>query len=107
MRLGHGLEIVGLVGMGAHGVGERRIDRRAAEIRPDDGALRFAAESRDIAHGHLARRHARARNHRAEGVENAVLAGQHDRVGQRRVARRRHVASQAPGQIAFGRSNRR
>jgi hypothetical protein len=36
MRFGHGLEIIRLVGMGAHRIRQRRVDRRGAEICPHD-----------------------------------------------------------------------
>ena len=47
MRFGDRLEIVRLVGMGAHGVGEGGVDRGGAQIRGHDGGLIDAAEAAD------------------------------------------------------------
>ena len=94
MRLGDGLEIVGLVGMRTHRVRQRRVDRRGAEIGADDGSLGIAAERAHIFQRHLARLHARARNHRAERIENAVLAFAQHLLGQLLIPRSDHVAGE-------------
>ena len=44
MRLGDRLDIVGLIGMGAHGVGERGVDRRGEEVGTNHRGLRLAAK---------------------------------------------------------------
>ena len=49
MRLGHRLEVVGLVGVGEHAVGERGVDGGGAQIRGQHGRLRRAALRPDVA----------------------------------------------------------
>ncbi len=80
--------------MGAHGVGEGRVDRGGAQIRGHDGGLIDAAEAADIGRRHLAWPHASAGDHGAERVEDAVLAGQHDIRRKRPVACLDHVAGE-------------
>src|SRR5258708_1124376 len=53
MRLGDRLEIVRFVGMRAHRVGERGVDRRRAEAGPDHRGLFDAAEAPNIFQSHL------------------------------------------------------
>jgi len=92
MRLGDGLEIISLVGVSAHGVGKRRVDRRGAEIGADDRRLRVAAEGPYIFQCHDTRIHVRPRHHRAERIENAVLAFDHHLRRQFLIACGNHVA---------------
>lgn len=106
MRLGDGLEIVGLVGMGAHGVGQRCVDRRGPEIGPDEGGLRIAAEAADIFQRHDTGVHARARHHGTERIENAVLTCQHHLLGQLLIARSHHVPRQPFGDTRARRAHR-
>ena len=94
MGLGDRLEIIGLIGMGAHRVGKRRVDRRGAQIGADNRGLLGAAEPSHVDHGLDARMHPRTGNHRAEGVENAMLAFHEHRLRQRLIACRDHVACQ-------------
>ena len=102
MGLGDGLEVVGLVGVAEHAVGERRIDRSGPEVRRDDRGFLDAAQAAHIAQRHLARPHARARHHRAERVEDAVLALS-EHVGRKRAgARLDHVAREASGDVGAG-----
>lgn len=103
MRLGDRLDIVGLVGMGAHCVGERGVDRGGAEVGSDHRGLRLAAEPANILHRHDAGRHARARHHGAEGVENPVLARHRDDVRQRLIPGRGHVACEPRGDVSVRR----
>ncbi len=99
MGLGHRLEIVGLVRVGAHGVGERRVHRGGPEAGGDDPRLIGAAEGPDIGQRHLARPHPGARDHGGQGIEDPVLAGDQDLRGQVLPPGGRHVARETPGHV--------
>ena len=94
MRLGDGFEIVGLVGMGAHRIGQRRVDCCGPEVGADHGSLRVAAKRANVFQRHLARLHPRARHHRTERVENPVLAFAQHLFGQLLIACGDHVAGE-------------
>ena len=80
MRFRHRLEVVGLVGVRAHRVRQRPVDRRRAEIRRDDRGVRMSSLFTHKFQSGDPGRHARAGNHRAERVENMVFAFDEDGV---------------------------
>ncbi len=102
MSLCDRLEIVGLVGVRAHGVGERGIDRRRPEAGADHRRLRLAPEPLDILHCNQSRAQSRARDHRPERIQDVVLAFGRHGVRQRTVACFDHVARQLRGHAIRG-----
>jgi hypothetical protein len=70
--------IIGLIGMGEHAVGQRRVDRRGDEIRAGNLGLIAAAQGADIFDRRLPRPEARARNHGRQGVDQMVPGLGHD-----------------------------
>ena len=61
--------IVGLIGVGRHGVGQRRVARRRHDIAADDHRFLRAAEAADIFGGDLARPQCRARDDGRQCIE--------------------------------------
>ncbi len=70
--------IIGLIGMGEHAVGQRRVDRRGDEIRAGDLRLTTAAQRADIFDRYFPRPEARARDHGRQGVDQMVPGLSHD-----------------------------
>ena len=102
MRLGHRLEVVGLVRVREHPVRERGVHRCRANVCREDRRLGRSALRANVARGHDAGRQHGAGDHRADGVEDAVLGVAHDRRGQVSIPRRDHVTREPAGHVAGG-----
>lgn len=102
VRLGDRLEIVGLVGVGAHCVGEPGIDHRRAQIAPDDTRLRRAARAPNVFERHHAGFHPGTRYHRAQRIQDPVFAGEFDLGRQFPIASGHHIARNLPGEVGPG-----
>ena len=98
--LGDRLEVVGLVGMPEHAVDERRVDRRGPDRRRQDRGFRHTALRPRETDRRFTRLEARARDHRRNRVEDAVTRLARDLGRQRTIARGRHVASHAAGEVS-------
>ena len=88
------MRVVGLVGMGQHAIGQRRVDRRGDDRGADHAGFWLAAErihERDRA---LARQQPRAGHHRGQRVEQVMLGLLHHRGWQCLARRGGEVGSQ-------------
>ena len=95
--------VVGLVGMGRHGIGQRRIDGGGHDAGADHHRLRLAADAVHIAGGEISRLEARAGHHRAQSVEHMQLAPRHHLGRQLAIERRRHIIRERAGGRGDGR----
>ena len=85
MGLGDWLEVVGLVGVREHAVGERGVACRRLDVSREDGRFADAALRAHEANDHFAGLEPRTRHHCAEGVEDRVPDISYDLRRQRRV----------------------
>jgi hypothetical protein len=89
--------VVGFVGMGRHGVGERRIDGGRHDAGADHHRLGLAAKAVHIAGGEISGLETRAGHHRGQGIEHMQLGPDHDLGGQLAIEGFCHVVRERGG----------
>ena len=97
MEAAAGVRIVGLVGVRAHAVGERRIDRRGDDPAAHHRGLPAAALRAHIRDRPSPGRQPRARHHGGERIQEVALRLLRDLLGQRLRQRRRDVFAELAG----------
>jgi hypothetical protein len=94
------MKVIGLVGVGEHGIRQSRVDRRSPDIRSDDARLLDAALTARKTDRHLTGLEMSAGDHGSECVEDAMLRRLHHIQGKIPIPCRRHVLRQPSGDIS-------